>query len=278
MVAKKNGKPDLNEASREELVEVAGLKPATAQTIVKLRDEKGPIGSVEQLRDVAKLGKAEIDKLQGSFVVAAKAARETVQETARQGGETSKKAADAGQDMARHGAEAGRRAGETAQTAVRQGNETVKKVAETGQDMARRGTEAARRTSEEAVRQGGETVRKVAEATRDMGQRGAEAGQRMAETVQKTTQDALGQMAEASRAGEGVAPLARIGIMWMSFWPEQAAQGVATAGRLMQCRSLPEMIQVQSEFAMGSLDRLARRFTSTTEMVANQADRARKAA
>jgi competence ComEA-like helix-hairpin-helix protein len=210
MVAKKNGKPDLNEASREELVEVAGLKPAKAETIVKLRQEQGPIGSIEQLRDAAKLGKAEIDKLQDSFVVAAKAARETTQEAAKQGGEA------------------------------------AKRVSETAQEIGRRGSETA---------------------------------QRIGETTRQTAQSALGDMGEAGRQmADGMAPAARMGMLWLSFWPEQAAQGMVAAGRLMRCRSLPELVQVQSEFALGSIDRLARRFTSVTGMVANQADRQREAA
>ena len=50
------------------------------------------------------------------------------------------------------------------------------------------------------------------------------------------------------------------GRLWISFWPEQVAQGVATATRLAQCRSWPEFVQVQSEFALSSIDRLTRRF------------------
>ena len=239
LVAKKNGKPDLNEASREELVEVAGLKPAKAETIVKLRQEQGPIGSLEQLRDAAKLGKAEIDKLQDSFVVATKAA------------------------------------GETAQAVAKQGAEATKRATETAQQMGRRGAEA----TQQAASRGGEAAKMVAETAQDVGRRGAEAAQRIGETTRQAAQSTFADMGEAGRqAADGMAPAARIGMLWLSFWPEQAAQGMAAATRLLQCRSLPELVQVQSEFAMGSIDRLARRFTSATEMVANQADRVRRAA
>ena len=175
-------KADLNEATREELVEVAGIKPATADKIVKLREE-GPIKSMEVLGEAAEIGKAELGKLRGTVEVAAEAAR----------------------------------------------------------DVAEKGTQTVQRVGEAVQEQAGRTLDKASEV-------GGELAQRMA-------------------------PVAQLGWLWASFWPEQMAQGVATAQRLAQCRSWPEIVQVQSEFALSSIDRLARRFASATQLAANQTDR-----
>jgi hypothetical protein len=209
MAASKPGKPDLNEASREELVEVAGLKPDTADTIVKLRSERGPVESVDKLRETAKLGEEDVGKLQQAFQVAG---------------------------------------------------------------------EAAQHTSQEVLSQGTEALRRVGETARDLTQRGTETAQRIANTTQQAARTTLDDLGEASRQMDGMVPVARVGMLWLSFWPEQAAQTVSAVTRLMQCRSFPEAVQVQSEFTLGSINRLARCFTTTTELVGNQADRLRNAA
>ena len=207
MVNRRGSKPDLNEASAEELVDVAGVKRETADTIVRLRREHGPVENVEQLKELAKFGKDELDKVNDSFNVVRNAAAATVK------------------DAAEVGSESAQRVGEAVKETARKGTETAQQVAASAQGVAERGFD------------------------------------RMKELMD----DQSGQLA----------PVARIGWLWLSFWPEQTAQGVATASRLLQCRSWPEAVKIQSEFALGSIDRLARRFSAAAELAANQTDRVR---
>lgn len=54
---------DLNTATREELRWLSGVGESTAEAIVKYRDENGPFGSVDDLANVPKLGRALVDRL-----------------------------------------------------------------------------------------------------------------------------------------------------------------------------------------------------------------------
>ena len=61
-------KVNVNKASREELVEVAGLRPVVAEAVLKARDEHhGRIPNVdalrESLREVRGVGSATLDQL-----------------------------------------------------------------------------------------------------------------------------------------------------------------------------------------------------------------------
>jgi len=185
MAARKTGKADLNQASRKEPVEAAGPKPAKAEKIVKLRDRRGTLESMDQLRELARLSRGEREKVQKRLEIEAEAAAT---------------------GMVAHGAEAARDA-----------TETVKKSAD-----------------------------------------------RLVDQVQ-------GVGIEAER----LAPVTRIGWNWVSLWPEQALHTVVMARRLMSCRTLPEMFQVQSEFALASLDQWLRRFTTAAELVAYETGQAR---
>jgi competence protein ComEA len=57
------GPLDLNRATIEELEELPGVGPATAQAIVDHRERNGPFGAVEELLDVRGIGEAKLDAL-----------------------------------------------------------------------------------------------------------------------------------------------------------------------------------------------------------------------
>jgi len=60
-------KVNVNAAIREELVEVAELRPELAEAIIKLRDERGKIGSVDELSEVQGVGPATLERLRETF-------------------------------------------------------------------------------------------------------------------------------------------------------------------------------------------------------------------
>ncbi len=63
------GKIDLNRATKEELMTVTGIGPATADNILAYRDEHGPFKTVDGLLQVNRIGEKTLDKIKDSFIV-----------------------------------------------------------------------------------------------------------------------------------------------------------------------------------------------------------------
>lgn len=57
------GKLDVNTATREQLMEVPGIGPATADNILKKRDELGEFRTIEDLLEVDRIGDKTLEKL-----------------------------------------------------------------------------------------------------------------------------------------------------------------------------------------------------------------------
>jgi competence protein ComEA len=64
-----SGRMDLNTASVEELDELPGVGPATAQAIVDHRSAEGRFGSVDELLDVRGIGEAKLEALRDLVTV-----------------------------------------------------------------------------------------------------------------------------------------------------------------------------------------------------------------
>lgn len=64
-------KIDVNTATREALVQGAGLRPALAEAIVRHREANGPFASVEALIEVSGIGAARLEQLKGVLTAAA---------------------------------------------------------------------------------------------------------------------------------------------------------------------------------------------------------------
>lgn len=57
------GKLDVNTATREQLMEVPGIGPATADNILRKRDELGEFKAIEDLLEVDRIGDKTLEKL-----------------------------------------------------------------------------------------------------------------------------------------------------------------------------------------------------------------------
>ena len=63
MPSDEEGKLDVNSATREQLMEVPGIGPATADNILKKRDELGEFKTIEDLLEVDRIGDKTLEKL-----------------------------------------------------------------------------------------------------------------------------------------------------------------------------------------------------------------------
>ncbi|MFH5835983.1 helix-hairpin-helix domain-containing protein [Proteiniclasticum sp. C24MP] len=63
------GKIDLNKATREELMSVTGIGPATADNILAYREEMGKFTSVDELVEVNRIGDKTLEKIRDYFIV-----------------------------------------------------------------------------------------------------------------------------------------------------------------------------------------------------------------
>jgi competence protein ComEA len=67
--AKAEGRVNINEASKAELMKLAGVGPGGAQKIIDYRDAHGPFKKAQDLEKVDGVGKAVIEKNAGRIVV-----------------------------------------------------------------------------------------------------------------------------------------------------------------------------------------------------------------
>ena len=65
----KEGKVNINEASKAELMKLAGVGPGGAQKIIEYRDAHGPFKKAQDLEKVDGVGKGVIEKNAGRIVV-----------------------------------------------------------------------------------------------------------------------------------------------------------------------------------------------------------------
>jgi competence ComEA-like helix-hairpin-helix protein/phasin family protein len=157
-------KVNVNSASREELVDVAGLRPALAEAIVKHREEHGRIADIDALGDLKGVGAATLEQLKDVLQFGAEKAKETAAKTA-----------------------------EVATTAVRNGAETAKAGVEAAHQAAQRAADKGAEVTSIATRQGAEAAQRGAEAAQRVAGQFAEAGKAAAERSGETAQD-LGRL------------------------------------------------------------------------------------
>lgn len=137
-------KVNVNKATREDLVDVAGLRAPVAEAIVKARDESGNFADMDALRTALKDAKGvtanALDQLEGSLEFGAEQAKEMASkaaDVAKAGADTTRKMAEKTAEVTmiatRTGAEA---ATKVAQRAAAIEKESVARSAETAKDLS----------------------------------------------------------------------------------------------------------------------------------------------
>jgi competence protein ComEA len=146
-------KVNINEATREELVDAAGLRPELADAIISFRDERGKVTRADELDEVQGVGPATLEQLRKALTFGEtadeKAERErakAAQETERSARETAERTADAAASTLRSTVETGR-------GAAKAGAEAASSTAQGGLQLVQRTAGAMSEVQREAARQ-----------------------------------------------------------------------------------------------------------------------------
>jgi competence ComEA-like helix-hairpin-helix protein/phasin family protein len=150
-------KVNVNSASREELVDIAGLRPALAEAIVKHREEHGRIADIDALSELRGVGAATLDQLKDVLQFGAEKAKETAAKTA-----------EAAAAVARNGAETAKAGVEAAQRTAEKGAEVTSIATRQGAEAAQRGAEAAQRVAGRFAEAGKEAAERSGETAQDL--------------------------------------------------------------------------------------------------------------
>jgi competence ComEA-like helix-hairpin-helix protein len=148
-------KVNVNKATREELVDVAGLRPQVAEAILKAREEQGGrLKDVEALRELKGVGEATLEQLKDVLAFGATEAKEAAE-----------KAAEVGDSVARAGAETAKAGADAARRTTERGAEVASFVARSGLETTGRAVRAAadaeRQVAERSSEAAGELSRLV---------------------------------------------------------------------------------------------------------------------
>ena len=165
-------KLNVNAASREELVEKAGLRPEIADAILNLRGKHGgKVTDVEALGGLPGVGPATLEQLRATLDFSDKSDKGQGQRTGNGGGDDK---AGGGQEARRDAKEAAERTVRVAASTARVGAETARGAAETGAQAttaaARSGLQLVERTAGAFGEAQRETARRSAEGTAELGQ------------------------------------------------------------------------------------------------------------
>lgn len=248
-------KVNVNSATSEELVEVAGLRQATAEAIVQFRGEHGgKIDDLEALKDLKGIGDATVEHLREVLRVGEPADKAALKRAADKGADEAHKGAEVTTLAAKGGADAARKAAET----VQKGAEVTAFAAKSGADAVKNGADAVRRTGEQA-----------AEAGQQAARAGAEQASRFVAAGAEQTRRAVGAVAEAEkkvaeRSSEAVSDL---GGLFVGLVNEQVQHNVETFRALARARSFREAMEVQNGYLRASVERATQGSTRYVEVV-----------
>ena len=157
-------KVNVNTATREQFVDVAGLKPQVADAILKLRTEHGgKIAGLDALKDLPRTAGATMDQLRDTLEFGVQVAQDVTKkagETAQKGAEIASFAAKSGADVASFAAKSG---ADAAKQAADRTAEAGQQVARAGADMAHRAMAAVGDAEKQAARRSTEAATDVSQ-------------------------------------------------------------------------------------------------------------------
>ena len=272
-------KINLHEATREQLVDGAGLRPLVAEAVLKVRDERGgEIADISALKDavseVKGIGPAALDQL-GDVL---KVSRQATKPAAETSAEAAAPAVKAGTEAAASG--------------VKDGAEEVRRTTEEAADLATSGVKVARQTAEETakvlasgVKDGAEeasrTVEKTAEITSLVARGSVEATERVAErTAEVTSLATRGNAEMVGRTVSGLADAEKAAVVHSSeaagelsqfvarLVNEQVQANIEMLQALARARTWREALEAQTEFFRGNIERMTSGTSRYVETVA----------
>ncbi len=155
-------KVNVNSATRDEFVEIAGLKPQVADAILRLRAEHGgKVAGLDALKDLARTAGASMDQLRDALDFGAQAAQKSAEITAfaaKSGAATAAFAAKSGAETAKRAAG---NAVEVGQEVARASVDTASRLAAAGVDVAQRTATVAGDAEKQAAERSAETATNV---------------------------------------------------------------------------------------------------------------------
>lgn len=246
-------KVNVNSATRDEFIEVAGLKPQVADALLRLRNEHGgKVAGLDALKDLAQTTGASMDQLRDGLDFGAQAAQKSAEITAfaaKSGAETATLVAKSGTETATLAAKSG---AATAAFAAKSGAETTKRAAgnavEVGQEVARASVDTASRLAAAGVDVAQRTATVAGDAEK-------QAVERSAETATNVT------------------------TLFVSLVSEQMQHNVQVMQSLARVRNWREALEVQNDYFRASVERMTnatgRYVEAVTKLTAGMANLAR---
>ncbi|MCB1882585.1 MAG: helix-hairpin-helix domain-containing protein [Geminicoccaceae bacterium] len=125
-------KLNLNEATREELIDVLGLRANQVDALLKHRKDKGKFEAIEDLVDIPGVGQATVDHIKDTVTLTEEKAKETAKEAGDKVVDMTAKAVETGRDNVAKATDMG----------AKQVDETAAKVREIGGEVARKNAQA----------------------------------------------------------------------------------------------------------------------------------------
>ncbi len=146
-------KVNINEATREELVDAAGLRPELADAIVRFRDERGKVTNADELDEVQGVGPATLEQLRKTLTFGETADEKAERERAKAAQEAEQTARETAERTADAAASTLRSTGETGREAAKAGAEAASSTAQGGLQLVQRTAGAMSEVQREAARQ-----------------------------------------------------------------------------------------------------------------------------
>ncbi len=222
-------KLNINDATREELVEKAGLRPDLADAILEFRGKHGKITDVEVLDELHGVGPVTLQQLRTTLAFSDK--REKV-------------------GTANGGDKAQEREKDTRETAVK----TAQVASPNGSDKAQEREKDAKETAVKTAEVVSSAARGGVKVARDTAEAGAQATSSMARSGLQLVERTAGAFGEAQR--ETAQQSAELGQLFVELLNEQTRHNLQVATVLGGAVSWDEVIQVQGEFMRASFERM----------------------
>jgi competence ComEA-like helix-hairpin-helix protein len=222
-------KLNINDATREELVEKAELRPELADAILEFRGKHGKITDVEALNELHGVGPVTLEQLRTSLSFSDK--REKAG-TTNGGGKTQEREKDTRETAVKTAPVASSNDSDKAQEREKDTRETAVKTAEVVTSAARGSVKVARDTTEA----------------------GAQAISAMARGSLQQVEKASGAFGELQH--ETARQSAELGQLFLELLNEQTRHNLQVAAMFGRAVSWDEVIETQGEFVRASFERM----------------------